>query len=603
MNTVIVGGGKICKTLLGLSRGSFLNVFKMDVVAVVDINPDAPGIRYARQLGIGTYLDIDSIKSLENIEIIIELTGNEESLQKIYRIIQPGMRLIDHKLAEIFWDLVNARQKQKDQLTALRKMERNVERERHFLQSIFDRIPDLAVVMDLNRNIIKANKQFCDYAEISQEEIVGQKCFDILSQTSIGCDFSTKHELFNKVIETGEAQSVVRLISSPEENHWEITHSPIKNKYGVIESVLSTWHKITEKIKLTREIETAEQRFRSFIHSALDWISIKDINGRYVIVNSVTARAMHLKPEEFTGKTPAEILPTKLAAQILENDRQVIKSRQHLTFDEIIEIDGQQHHFSTVRFPLFDYKGEINGVCTIARDVTKEYKLQEQLIQSEKLAAIGKLAAGVAHEINNPLTGILAYAEDISEDYAEDKMLTDDLQVIIRETLRCRDIVRNLLDYSRQDTPQLIKATPYSVIENTLKLVGRLPQFRDIEIRLSSADQLPEVKIDNQQIQQVLLNLMLNAAEAMNYTGDISIGCEFDSTNNNCLLSVKDCGPGISEEVRNHIFEPFFSTKGTNGLGLAVSWGIIERHGGTIDVESEQGEGTEFIIRLPVEEN
>jgi signal transduction histidine kinase len=248
---------------------------------------------------------------------------------------------------------------------------------------------------------------------------------------------------------------------------------------------------------------------------------------------------------------------------------------------------------------LYDYMGKISGVCTIARDVTSERELHEQLVQAARLAAVGKLAAGVAHEINNPLTGVLAYAEDILEDLSEGDPLREDVAVIIQETLRCRDIVRSLLDFARQEKLHLEKTSPNEVVEQTLTLVRKLPQFRNITIEKSLAEDIPEIECDIHQIQQVLLNLMINASEAMNEAGTIKLSTRHGSEHGRCQLIVEDNGPGIGENLIDKVFEPFFSTKGTSGLGLAVSWGIVERHRGVIEVESAESGGAVFRIVLP----
>ena len=366
-----------------------------------------------------------------------------------------------------------------------------------------------------------------------------------------------------------------------------------------MEFVLSTWHKITERVKLQREIESAEQKFLGFINSAQDWISIKGLDGRYIIVNPVTAKALNIPLAEFAGKTPGELLQKPLAETITRHDKEVIESRSARLYDEIIPIDGQDHNFQTVRFPLTDYKGDITGVCTIARDVTRERRLQEQLVQSEKLASLGRLAAGVAHEINNPLTGILAYAEDLKDGLPDGSAQCDDISVIIRETLRCRDIVRNLLDFAKQDKPALENIHPDSIIDQSLLLVHRLPQFKDINIEILRGKSVPMVQADIKQMIQVVLNLMINAADAMSYKGEITLSTEYDRKSSNCIISVEDNGPGIPENLVDKLFEPFFSTKGTNGLGLAVSWGIVERHRGSMEVDMGDSGGAVFRILLP----
>lgn len=599
MKAIIIGGGKGCHSLLGLTTSAFLKELEIDVRAVVDPNPEAPGLVYARSIGLQTFSEWQTAITQTDFELIIELTGSDEILQGLYGLLKPGIRIIDHKIAHIFWDFINIQDEQTRQLKELQRLEMVLENEKRFLQSIFDNLTDLAVVLDKDLKILKINKNFALFAGLRPDDAIGKSCLDVLKHTELKCEFGEITHIMDSIITTGKSFFYVHRTPPPKENHWEISYTPVKSRSGEVEAILSVWHRITERVMLHREIESAEQKFKGFINSAQDWISIKDLEGRYLIVNPVTARAMNLEVDDFYGKKPMEILPKKLAKTIMRHDNEVIKSKQAITYDEIIPIDGQEHNFQTVRFPLNDYKGEVIGVCTIARDVTKEVKLQEQLVQSEKLAALGKLAAGVAHEINNPLTGVLAYAEDLIEEMPQDSLFVDDLQVIIRETLRCRDIVRNLLDFARQEQPKLEVANLVNVIKNTLLLVERLPQFKDISIEKNISKELPTVLLDPKQMQQVLLNLMINATDAMKYKGRLSIASEYDLSQDKCIISVEDTGPGIPENLIDKIFEPFFSTKGTSGLGLAVSWGIVERHRGSIEIDTAESGGAIFRIVLP----
>jgi two-component system NtrC family sensor kinase len=207
--------------------------------------------------------------------------------------------------------------------------------------------------------------------------------------------------------------------------------------------------------------------------------------------------------------------------------------------------------------------------------------------------------------VNNPLTGILAYSEDLLEEMKGNAELADDCRVIIRETLRCRDIVRNLLDFARQ-TPGIFEKTDLeTVVDNTLTLVRGQATFRDIAIERSETEGLPAVAGDERQLEQVVLNLLVNAAEGMSGKGKIEISTTVVEGGSCCQVTVADNGPGIPEYAIARIFEPFFSTKTTShGLGLAVSWGIVEQHGGRIDVRNREEGGAIFEVILPIwEEN
>lgn len=228
-------------------------------------------------------------------------------------------------------------------------------------------------------------------------------------------------------------------------------------------------------------------------------------------------------------------------------------------------------------------------------------KIHGQLFRSEKLASLGKLAAGVAHEINNPLTGVLTNASLLLEDFEKDDPRKEDVQVVVNETIRCREIVKRLLDFSRQTKPQKKQTDVNTLIDNIILLVRNQTSFRNIQIEKILDGKLPQIMADPDQIQQVFINLILNAADVMPKGGKLILETKVIPIKDFIEIRITDTGTGIPEELRTRIFDPFFTTKenGT-GLGLALSYGIVEQHGGTINLESKIGKGTTFIIHLPV---
>lgn len=229
-----------------------------------------------------------------------------------------------------------------------------------------------------------------------------------------------------------------------------------------------------------------------------------------------------------------------------------------------------------------------------------------QLLQSERLASLGRLGAGIAHEINNPLTGVLLFASTLLDDLEEGDARRENLELIVSETTRCREIIRGLLDFARQTQPKVQSARIGQVIDRAVRIVRNQASVEHIEIKHCGADEcdVPPLRMDPKQIQQVILNLVLNAVDATPDGGEIVISCKQEDERF-ALLTVTDSGSGIPPEDLAHVFEPFYSTKGNKGtgLGLAISWGIIEQHGGTIEAASTPGQGTRFSIRLPLADN
>ncbi|MBN1532764.1 MAG: 4Fe-4S binding protein [Spirochaetes bacterium] len=224
------------------------------------------------------------------------------------------------------------------------------------------------------------------------------------------------------------------------------------------------------------------------------------------------------------------------------------------------------------------------------------------LIQSEKLASLGRMASGIAHEINNPLTGVLTYSSLLLEDL-KDTPHADDLETIIRETIRCRTIVRGLLDFARESKHEKERSNLNEIIVNTLQILEKHVNYHKIRIEKDLDPRLPLSLIDVNQMRSVVNNLSENAAHAMPDGGTLTITTRYDDIKDSIVLQIADTGVGISDENLGRIFDPFYTTKkegkGT-GLGLAVTFGIVKRHHGTIEVKSAHGTGTTFTITIPV---
>ncbi|MBP1622749.1 MAG: integral rane sensor signal transduction histidine kinase [Acidobacteria bacterium] len=234
---------------------------------------------------------------------------------------------------------------------------------------------------------------------------------------------------------------------------------------------------------------------------------------------------------------------------------------------------------------------------------TAELKtVQAHLIQSAKLAGVGKLAAGVAHEINNPLTCVLTNSSLILSDLPPDDPRREDLQAIVDETLRCRKIVKGLLDFARQTKPQKQKLDLNKVAGDVIALVRNQASFQNISIDAELDPGIPSVLADADQMRQVVLNIILNAADAMPQGGKILVRSSFNSKSSRAVLRISDTGPGIPADIQDKMFEPFFTTKKTGtGLGLAIAYGIMERHKGSLIVESSPGRGTTIEVVLPTD--
>ncbi len=229
--------------------------------------------------------------------------------------------------------------------------------------------------------------------------------------------------------------------------------------------------------------------------------------------------------------------------------------------------------------------------------------MQNTLMQSQRLASLGKMAAGIAHEINNPLGGILVLSSLALEDMKKDDPHRENLQEVIKQTMRCRDIVKGLLQFSRQEEGKMEYVHVNDILNNTLSLIEKQALFHNVEVIKLLSNDLPHVLGDGSQLQQVFMNIILNAVQAMKEIGTLTINTLYDQKNDMVVIEISDTGVGIPETLIDRIFDPFFTTKevgeGT-GLGLAIAYGIVTKHHGRMAVKSKEKQGTTFTIKIPV---
>ena len=256
--------------------------------------------------------------------------------------------------------------------------------------------------------------------------------------------------------------------------------------------------------------------------------------------------------------------------------------------------------------PWYDKNKRLVGSIHVAKDISNEKLLQQQLIQSEKLSAIGELISGIAHELNNPLTGVMGYSQLLQLRKDLDDRAKENLLKINNLALRCQKIVQNLLSFARKQKPERTLSDINDILEKTVELRSYELQVNNIEISRDLDRNLPKTIADAHQLQQVFLNVLTNAEQAMleaHGKGHLTIRTHTDAQNTRIVVEIVDDGPGIPETYLTRIFDPFFTTKevgkGT-GLGLSLSYGMIKEHGGNIYARSRLEEGATFYIELPI---
>ena len=338
---------------------------------------------------------------------------------------------------------------------------------------------------------------------------------------------------------------------------------------------------------------------------------IRDINGRVIgilyvgILEQKYADIQNQTVLAFVGITIAGAVFSTLIALLISRNisgpiKKLVSASEQLANGNL---DAKVDLASGDEFGKLAHR--FNQMADVLRERDERLKefATKKIMESEKLAIVGQLAASVAHELNNPLTGIVTYSHLMLEKIPCDDPTRISVEKIAGQADRCKDIIRGLLDFSRQRKPEKTLSNINSILRGCISLVENQAAFHNIQIVENYQDNLPLIVIDPSQIERVFMNLIINAAEAMNGGGKLTLATRLNSDDRVVEVEFTDTGHGISEENMNKLFEPFFTTKdiahGT-GLGLAISYGIIKSHKGVISVESEVGKGTTFVVRLPL---
>jgi two-component system NtrC family sensor kinase len=359
------------------------------------------------------------------------------------------------------------------------------------------------------------------------------------------------------------------------------------------------------------ELKKSEENYRSLVESTEDFIFTVDETGHFQSLNSFTANFFGGTPSQFIRQPLSMLFSDDVATQQLRLIRVVFQFGKSVR-DEFMVTTGEHQAWLSANFmPLKDEQDRVVSVLCIARDITENKKLENQLINTEKMASMGTLAAGVAHELNNPLGVVLGFTDLLLEKFDKDSQDHQDLKTIERHSLHCKQVVENLLSFARQGEGASEYCDIYEAIHEIIGVVKHSLDMNNIELRLNLVPGLPKVKGDARQMQQVFLNLVNNAAAAMKEGGLLEIETSLDVGQDRVRIVVRDHGHGIKEEHMENIFDPFFTTKGEGegtGLGLFVSHGIVTKYEGTITCESctedtrQRSKGTTFTVMLKAKE-
>ncbi len=527
-------------------------------------------------------------------------------------------------------------------VSELVETQHHLERERNMLRSLIDGFPDKIFTRDLERRYLVVNKAMADWVGAkSPEEMIGKTPAEYFPELVV----RTGKEEDQRIIETGSPvlNREWHLELRKGHLHYFVTtkvllHDADGKPWGII----GMDRDVTEQRRAQEKAIQAEQRMQEMIDNSPAVISMKDLKGRYLMVNRGFEDLFALQRKDVLGFTDHQLMGDKAAAdKFRKHDLLVAEGGEALQMDEELYVDNEPRTYVSVKFPLRDLRGELKAIGTISTDITDRKaaeqsmhrlnedliaanddlrRAQEQLIQAEKMESVGRLAAGVAHEVKNPLAmigmGIELLARRIP---ADDAQGLETIERMKRGIDRAKKIVKGLVDYSSARQLSVEPKDISEVISDALALVEYpLRQARVNLIQEIDGD-LPHVSVDSTKMEQVLVNLMINAMHAMNGGGTLTVrafsrilsGVKRDEGVRTAghlregdrivRIEVDDTGTGIDEAIMSKLFDPFFTTKPTGtgtGLGLAVCRRIVELHSGILELENRPEGGVRASITL-----
>jgi PAS domain S-box-containing protein len=463
------------------------------------------------------------------------------------------------------------------------------------LSAAFDAIAGGMAVLDGDGFITRHNGRLAEFSGLGRgESLVGRSFFHALlrEERLVGGDDPLGSAILRRVVGKGTLRQpwtgkVFELVCSPHPAGGAVV----------------TVYDVTEEAARAAALERAEARYARLVESAEDAICTVDLDGKFTSVNRALERVMG-RPRKVLLRTPfMELLPREERAEMARRLTATLAGKRQRMEMRFTGADGVSRTATVTAAPVYEQE-RVAGALAIIRDVTEERAILDQMVRREKLAALGELVGGVAHEVNSPLTSILAFGQILLQQHADDEQRRNAAETIVGEAKRAARIVGKLLTFARQNPAEKMRTDLNQVLRDTVELRRYPLKMQDIALSLDLAEDLPATWADPFQLQQVFINLLSNAEQALaGRPGERRITLRTERRGGELVASIADTGPGIAPEHLPSIFNPFYTTKprgiGT-GLGLSISFGIVREHGGAMRARSEPGEGAVFEVALPI---
>jgi PAS domain S-box-containing protein len=464
---------------------------------------------------------------------------------------------------------------------------------------------------DLAGNYTFFNDVMCQTIGYSREELMGMN-YRVYTPEE---DVKSVYKVYNEVYRTGEPHRWFPMVNIRKDGtriFIEDSVFPLRNAVGEIIGFRGISRNVTGRKRADEALRQSEERYRTILQEMDEGYYEVDLAGNYTFVNDVICNRLGYSRDKLMGMNYKVYTLEEDIKTVYKVYNEVYRTGRPRRWFPAVNVakDGTRIFIENSILPIRNSDGQIIGFRGISRDVTERKRMEQERLQLEqkaqfasRLASIGEMASGIAHEINNPLTGVIGYAQLLLQEDLPDSVRKD-LEIINDGAKRVANVIQRLLAFARQSKPQRTYVNINEVVATTLELRGYHLQTSNIEVTTELTPDLPLTVADAGQLQQVFLNLIVNAETEMKLArGSGKLTVKTQQVDDVLRISFKDDGPGIAEENLEKIFDPFFTTRqvgqGT-GLGLSVCYGIVSQHGGRIYAESKPGKGAIFVVELPM---
>jgi len=650
LKVAIVGGSTGCKAIMDMIFAETLRQLHMEIIAVADINPEAPGYRYAQENGIYTTMDYCDLYKLKDLNMILELTGSDDIANEISRTKPEHVRLMDHVAARVFWDVFEI---EEERLAEEKRAEEALRESEERYRTVLDASPDPVVVYDMKGKVTYINSAFTRIFGWISDELEGKKLHyvpdenwpetqmmidKVLAEESFSAIESRRYTKGGNIIDVSISTAIyldrdgnpvgsihtLRDITARKQSQEVLKKARDELEQRVKERTAELMivneqlrREIEEKKQVEKGLKASEEKYRVLFNYDPNCLFMVEMDSAKILdLNKAATKVYKYDREELLGMSLFDLLDKEDAQRLGKELGRLAKEGDYVFVPKLRARKKDSDHF------YIDFHARVGkfrerergslGLSLIVRtvDITLGLERQAQLVQASKMATLGEMATGMAHELNQPLNVMRMGADFVAKMIRRGQEISDEQLLTVSRNIseqveRATNIINHLREFGRKGDFRVYPVDLNEPIRDVFTIMGEQFRLRDIEVNLDLDKAIPKIMAGRNRLEQIFLNLVTNARDAMKERGmeDVKkITVTTYPEGDLVVAEVSDTGKGIPERIQEKMFEPFFTTKevgkGT-GLGLSITYGLVRDFKGGVDVESTLDVGTTFRVRFP----